>query len=282
MSKIAIITDSTAYIPKDLVEEYPIWVAPLMVIFGDKTFEDGVDIQPEEFYNRLKTEKVNPTTSQVTPASFNKLFSELVPQEYEILCVLVSDKLSATIDSAVIAREDFPDAKIEIVNSNSIAMALGFQALATARAAKEGADLAECKAIAEQARDHTGVVFAVETLEFLHRGGRIGGGARFLGTALNLKPILEIRDGRVEALERVRTRSKSLTRLIELVEERTEGQSPIRLASLHANAPEEAKAVLEEASKRVDAVEEVFSEVSPVVGTHTGPGVVGLAYMAGF
>ena len=281
MSKIAIITDSTAYIPKDLVEKYPIWVAPLMVIFGDKTFEDGVDIQPEEFYNRLKTESVNPTTSQVTPASFNKLFSELVPQEYEILCVLVSDKLSATIDSAVIAREDFPNAKIEIVNSNSITMALGFQALATARAAKEGADLAECKAVAELARDHTGVVFAVETLEFLHRGGRIGGGARFLGTALNLKPILEIRDGRVEALERVRTRNKSLARLIELVEERTKGQSPIRLASLHANAPEEAKAVLEEASKRIGAVEEVFSEVSPVVGTHTGPGVVGLAYMAG-
>ena len=282
MSKIAIITDSTAYIPKDLVEKYPMWVAPLMVIFGDKTFEDGVDIQPEEFYNRLKTESVNPTTSQATPASFNKLFSELVPQEYEILCVLVSDKLSATIDSAVKAREDFPNAKIEIVNSYSITMALGFQALAAARAAEEGADLAECKAVAEQVRDHTGVVFAVETLEFLHRGGRIGGGARFLGTALNLKPILEIRDGRVEALERVRTRNKSLTRLIELVEERTEGQSPIRLASLHANAPEEAKEILEEASKRVGAVEEVFSEVSPVVGTHTGPGVVGLAYMAGF
>lgn len=282
MSKIAIITDSTAYIPNDLVEKYPIWVAPLMVIFGDQTFEDGVDIQPEEFYNRLKTESVNPTTSQVTPATFNKLFSELVPQEYEILCVLVSDKLSATIDSAVKAREDFPNAKIEIVNSYSITMALGFQALAAARAAEEGADLAECKAVAEQSRDHTGVVFAVETLEFLHRGGRIGGGARFLGTALNLKPILEIREGRVEALERVRTRKKSLTRLIELVEERTEGQSPIRLASLHANAPEEAKEILEEASKRVGAVEEVFSEVSPVVGTHTGPGVVGLAYMAGF
>ena len=282
MSKIAIITDSTAYIPKDLVEKYPIWVAPLMVIFGDKTFEDGVDIQPEEFYNRLKTESVNPTTSQVTPATFNKLFSELVPQEYEILCVLVSDKLSATIDSAVKSKEDFPNAKIEIVNSNSITMALGFQALAAARAAEEGADLAECKAVAEQARNHTGVVFAVETLEFLHRGGRIGGGARFLGTALNLKPILEIREGRVEALERVRTRKKSLTRLIELVEERTEGQSPIRIATLHANAPEEAKLLLEEASKRVGAVEEVFSEVSPVVGTHAGPGVVGLAYMAGF
>ena len=281
MSKIAIITDSTAYIPGDLVNKYPIWVAPQVLIFGDKTFEDGVDIQPEEFYNRLQTENVNPSTSQVTPASFNRLFSELVPQEYEILCVLVSDKLSGTIDSAMQARKEFPDAKIEIVNSHSIAMALGFQALAAARAAEEGADLAECKSIAEKSRDHTGVVFAVATLEFLHRGGRIGGGARFLGTALNLKPILEIRDGRVEALERVRTRKKSLARLVELVKERTEGQTPIRLATLHANAPEEAKSVLEDASKTVGAVEEVFSEVSPVVGTHAGPGVVGLAYMAG-
>lgn len=281
MSKIAIITDSTAYIPEDLVEKNPIWVAPLVVIFGDKTFEDGVDIQPEEFYNRLQTESVNPSTSQVTPASFNKLFSELVPQEYEILCVLVSDKLSGTIDSVMQAKEDYPNAKIEIVNSYSITMALGFQALAAARAAEEGADLAECKAVAEQARDHTGVVFAVASLEFLHRGGRIGGGARFLGTALNLKPILEIRDGRVEALERVRTRKKSLARLIELVEERTEGQSPIRIAAIHANAPEEAKAVLEEASKRLGAVEEILSDVSPVVGTHTGPGTVGIAYMAG-
>ena len=281
MTKIAIITDSTAYIPDDLLKNYPIWVAPQVLIFGDKSFEDGVDIQPEEFYNRLQTENVNPSTSQVTPASFNRIFSELVPQEYEILCVLVSDKLSGTIDSATQAREGFPNAKIEIVNSNSITMALGFQALAAARAAAEGADLAECKAVAERSRDLTGVVFAVATLEFLHRGGRIGGGARFLGTALNLKPILEIRDGRVEALERVRTRKKSLARLIELVEERTEGQSPIRIATLHANAPEEAKLLLEEASKRVGAVEEVFSEVSPVVGTHAGPGVVGLAYMAG-
>jgi DegV family protein with EDD domain len=281
MSKIAIITDSTAYIPPDLVEKYPIWVAPQVLIFGEETFEDGVDIQPEEFYNRLQTESVNPSTSQVTPASFNRFFSELVPQDYEILCVLVSDKLSGTIDSAQQAREGFPDAKIEIVNSHSIAMALGFQALAAARAAEEGADLAECKAVAEQSRDHTGVVFAVATLEFLHRGGRIGGGARFLGTALNLKPILEIRDGRVEALERVRTRKKSLGRLVELVEERTEGQSPIRIATLHANAPEEAKEVLDEVSERVGAIEKVFSEVSPVVGTHAGPGVVGLAYMAG-
>jgi DegV family protein with EDD domain len=121
----------------------------------------------------------------------------------------------------------------------------------------------------------------VDTLEFLHRGGRIGGGARFLGTALNIKPILEVRDGRIEALERVRTRTKSLTRLIELVEERTAGKSPLRLATLHANAPDEARSLLTEATNRLGAVENIFSEVSPVIGNHAGPGTVGLAYMAG-
>lgn len=281
MSKVAIIIDSTAYIPKELTEKYSIWVVPQVLIFGDKTFEDGVDIQPSEFYNKLQTESVNPSTSQVTPASFNKVFSELAPHGYDILCVLISDKLSGTIDSAIQARENFPDTKIEIVNSYSIAMALGFQALSAARAAAEGADLATCKSIAEKAREHTGVVFAVDTLEFLHRGGRIGGGSRFLGTALKIKPILEIRDGRVEGLEQVRTRKKSLARLVELVEERTKGQTPIRLATLHANAPEEAQALLTEASGRLNPIETVFSEVSPVVGTHAGPGVVGLAYMSG-
>jgi len=121
----------------------------------------------------------------------------------------------------------------------------------------------------------------VDTLEFLHRGGRIGGGQRFLGSALNIKPILELRDGRVEAVERVRTRKKSLVRLVEMIGERIAGKQPVRLAALHANAAEEARLMLEMAKERYHPVETVFSEVSPVVGTHAGPGVLGLCYMAG-
>jgi DegV family protein with EDD domain len=183
--------------------------------------------------------------------------------------------------SANQAMELLPGVRVEIVDSNTIAMALGFVVLAAARAAAQGASLEECKAVAEKARTLTGVVFAVDTLEFLHRGGRIGGGSRFLGTALNIKPILEIAGGRVEAVERVRTRRKSLTRLVELIEERVAGRSPLRLATLHANAPEDAKALLDEAAARLGAVESIFSEVSPVIGTHAGPGTVGLAFMAG-
>ena len=281
MSKIAFVTDSTAYIPKDLLQQYPISVAPQVLIFGDEIFEDGVDIQPSEFYTRLKHAKIMPTTSQASPKAFKDIFDRRLEEGYQILTILVSEQLSGTLASAFQARELLPGAPIEIVDSRTTAMAMGFQVLAAARAAADGANLAECKAIAEKAREHTGVIFAVDTLEFLHRGGRIGGAARLLGTALNMKPILEVTGGRVEAIERVRTRRKSLNRLVELVEERIAGRQPVRLATLHANDPENAKTILKDTSHKVNAVESIFSEVSPVVGTHTGPGTVGIAFMAG-
>jgi DegV family protein with EDD domain len=281
MSKVAVVTDSTAYIPQDIVDELNILVAPQVLIWGEETFEDGVDIQPDEFYERLKNASVMPTTSQVTIASFNKIFGKLVEEDYNILAVLISDQLSGTIDSAIQSREGFPGKPIEIVNSFSVAMALGFQAITAARAAKEGAGLAECRAIAEKARQHTGVVFAVDTLEFLHRGGRIGGASRFLGSALNIKPILEVTGGRVEAVERVRTRKKSFQRIVEMVHERVDGREPVQLATLHANVPDEGKTLLAQAEDRLGITESVFSEISPVVGTHAGPGTVGLAYIAG-
>lgn len=281
MGKVAIITDSTSYIPKDLVKKHHITVIPQVLIWEDKTYLDGVDIQPREFYNRLKDAKVMPTTSQATIGSFQQIFSQLLDEGCQILAILVSDKLSGTINSAMQARDMLPDAPIDIINSKTTAMALGFQALAVARAAEEGANMSECKALAEKAIDHTGVVFAVDTLEFLHRGGRIGGGSRFLGTALKLKPILEVKDGRVEAIERVRTRKKSLIRLVKLLEERLAGRQPVRLATLHANSPEDARIIMKQANGQIDAVEHIFSELSPTVGTNTGPGTVGLAYMAG-
>jgi len=281
MSQVAIITDSTAYIPKDILANLNIIVAPQVLIWGNETLRDGVDIQPEVFYNRLQKSTVMPTTSQVTIGSFKDMFSNLLDEGKQILALLVSTKLSGTIDSAVQARDMLPGAAIEIVDSKTTAMALGFQVLAVARAAESGASLAECKALAEKATEHVGVVFAVDTLEFLHRGGRIGGGTRFLGTVLNMKPILEVTGGRVEGIERVRTRSKSLNRVVEIIEERIGGRKPVRLATLHANSPEDAHALLDMANTRLNAVESIISEVSPVVGTHAGPGTVGLAFMAG-
>ncbi len=282
MAKIALVTDSTGYIPQDLVEKYNITVVPLVLIWGKEIFEDGVTIMPTEFYARLKKATVMPTSSQATVGKFHEVFEKLLSQDYEILAMVISSKLSGTMNSAIQARESLPaGAPIHIVDSNSTAMAMGFQVLSVARAIEQGASMQDCLSLAEKAVQSTGVVFAVDTLEFLHRGGRIGGGSRFLGTALNIKPILELRDGKVEALERVRTRKKSLARLIELVEEKADGKRPLRLATLHANAPEEARELLAQASTQLGASESIFAEVSPVIGTHAGPGVVGLAYMFG-
>ena len=279
MSKVAIVTDSTAYIPQNLVEEFNISVAPQILIWGEETFEDGIDIQPDEFYERLKTAKVMPTSSQVTVTSFNDIFTKLAGEGYEILAVLLSDQLSGTIDSATQARGSFPNTNIEIIDSETVAMALGFQVLAAARVASQGGNLLKCKEIAEIPKDKTGVIFAVDTLEFLHRGGRIGGGSRYLGAALNIKPILEVTGGRVESVERVRTRKKSLQRILDMVEERVAGSEVIRLATLHANVSDEAGDLLDQANRRIKSVESIFSTISPVVGTHAGPGTIGLAYM---
>jgi DegV family protein with EDD domain len=279
MSKVAIVTDSTAYIPPELLEEYQITVAPQVLIWGEETFRDGVDISPVAFYERLSGADVMPSTSQVTPADFKAIFEKLHGEGKEILAILISNELSKTINSANLARDMVPGAKVAIVNSATTAMEMGFHVLAAARAAANGATLEDCEAIAKDAQTNSGVIFAVDTLEFLHRGGRIGGASRFLGTALQLKPLLELMDGRIEALERVRTKKKAHNRLKELIIERVKGKSNIRLATLHANAAVDAKALLEDLGEQVGAVEVVFSEVSPVIGTHAGPGTVGIAYM---
>jgi DegV family protein with EDD domain len=283
MSKIAIVTDSTAYIPSDLIQKYNLSVTPQVLIWGEETFQDGVDIQPDEFYARLKTTKVMPTTSLVTPITMKTTFEGLIEKGYEVLGIFLSAKLSGTIQSAVQAMEMMGTAgeKVTYVDSNTTAMAMGFQVLTVARAVEDGADMNEAVALAEKAREHTGVYFAVDTLEFLHRGGRIGGAQRFLGTALNMKPVLAVIDGRVEAVERIRTKGKALERVLELVMEQTKGKTPVHLATLHASAEEEAQTLLDKASKEMDAVESILTTVSPVVGTHAGPGTVGLAYMAG-
>ncbi len=283
MSKVAIVTDSTSYIPKDYVTKYNLTIVPQVLIWNGDTYEDGVEILPDEFYRRLKTAKVMPTTSQVSITNMQKSFTSLLEQGYDVLGMFISSKLSGTMQSAHQGREALGSGKekVEIVDSLTTSMALGFQVLAVARAAAEGASLADCKALAIKAQAFTGVYFFVDTLEFLHRGGRIGGAQRLLGTALNMKPILALQDGKVEAMERVRTKKKALDRLVEVVAEQCAGKSPVRLASLHANSAEDAQEALARASKLTNAVETVFTDISPVVGTHTGPGTVGLAYMAG-
>jgi DegV family protein with EDD domain len=281
MSKVAIVTDSTAYLPNELLKQYSISVTPQILIWGDETFQDGVDIQPDEFYRKLETAKTMPTTSQVAILTMKTTFEKLLAAGYDVLGIFISAKLSGTMQSANQAKEMLPKAaaKIVVIDSDSTSMAMGFHVLTAARAAQAGANLAECQKLAEEARKHTGVYFVVNTLEFLRRGGRIGGAQAMLGSALNLKPLLEVRDGRIEAIEKVRTKGKAINRMIELVVEKTAGRVPIRLATLHANAETEARSALEEAAAQLHPVEQILACVSPVIGSHAGPGTVGLAYM---
>ncbi len=283
MSKIALVTDSTTYMPPELVKKYNISVAPQVLIWGDQTYKDDVDIQSGEFFTRLKTAKEMPTTSQVAVVSFQEIFQDLVNKDFEILALLVSSKLSGTVQSAFQAKElmSSAGAKVNIVDSQSVAMALGFQVLAVARALEQGASLREAVGLAEKLYEYTGIFFAVDTLEFLHRGGRIGGAQRFIGSALNLKPILAIQDGKVEGIERIRTKNKAHDRVLELTIERVSQRSPVHLATLHANAVEDARILLARAEQALNPVESFLTEVSPTVGTHAGPGTVGLAFMAG-
>jgi|SaaInlV_200m_DNA_2_1039689.scaffolds.fasta_scaffold01377_2 DegV family protein with EDD domain len=281
--KVAIVTDSTGYLPSELIAKHNITVLPLEVIWGDETFKDGVDIQPSEFYSRLETAKVMPSTSQVTIPYMQEAFDKLVTEDYDVLGVFISEKLSGTINSAVQGRSMMATGqdRVHIFDSRQTAMSLGFQALAVARAAQDGASIEDCIAVAEKARDNVAVYFAVDTLEFLHRGGRIGGAKRFMGTAMKVKPILSVQEGLVASMESVRTKKKAHLRVLEIIKEEIGDRTPIRLATLNANATEEAQALLKLAQEELDVIEVIRSEVSPVIGTHVGPGTVGLAYMAG-
>ncbi len=286
MSKVAVVTDSTACFPKELIKGYPMFVAPLQVIWGEESFQDGIDIQPAEFYTRLASSKTMPTTSQTTPGYFAELYKSLLDQGYDILSVHISSRLSGTLDSALQAREMMKNGKnrISLVDTFAAGMAMGFPALVAARAAMQGATLEECRILAENAVKRSGVFVVVPTLEYLHRGGRIGGAAAFVGSMLNLKPIIKLIDGRLEPVDKVRTFGKAVERMTELFLKDVNGHQPVRIAIHHANCPQEASLLLEQVRARfsVNDVSEAFlADVSPVIGTHVGPGTLGIAYLAG-
>jgi DegV family protein with EDD domain len=210
-----------------------------------------------------------------------EVFDNLLAQGYDILGIFISHKLSGTFASAKQAQAMLPNENIAVIDSLSGSMGAGWPILKAAQAAAGGANLEECIAVSKRALKNIGILLMVDTLEFLHRGGRIGRAQRFLGTALNFKPILEVKDGEFLGLERVRTHRKALNRLVELLEARIANRKPVHLATLHADALDVAQQLLEKASARVNPAVTLISDVSPAVGAHLGPGTVGLAFMAG-
>jgi DegV family protein with EDD domain len=282
-NKIAIVTDSTAYLPEEQIKQYNITVTPLSVIWGEQVQLDGVDIQPNEFYDRLTASRVMPTTSQVTPAMMLNAFQSLLDKGYDVLGIFISSKISGTVQSAMQARDMLNGAahKVAIVDSLLTTMGMGLPVLTAARAAESGESLVACQKLAQHACENSGVLFVVETLEFLRRGGRIGGGQAMLGTLLNIKPILELRDGRIEAAGKVRTKQKAIQHVVELASERIQGKTPVRIAVTHANAEVDAATLLRAAQAELSPIETFSSPLSPTIGAHTGPGTVVLNYMSG-
>jgi len=276
--KIAVVTDSTAYIPPEQSEEHQIPVIPLWLIWDGERYRDGVDIEPPTFYRRLENAETMPTTSQPSTGEFIEFFKSVSETADAIICVFISSKLSGTVANAQAAKEQLPDIPIRIVDSLSTSMGQGFAALAAARAAEEGKSLEEVVHVAERVRDRTHVLFAVDTLEYLHKGGRIGGAQRLLGTALNIKPLLHLEEGRIDALTKVRTKKRAIERMLDIVEERLNGDRIAEAAVLDVASPEDGDRVAREVGKRFGLDQICRTKVSPVIGAHVGPGTVGICF----
>jgi DegV family protein with EDD domain len=253
-------------------------VIPLWLLWGDESFRDGVDIRPSTFYPRLRESKMLPTSSQPTVPEFVDFYRNVATEADIIVSVLVSTKISGTIENAQAAVNQLPDLDIRIVDSFNSSMGLGHVVLAAARAAADGKSVAEVIGAAEEMRDKINFIFVVDTLEYLHKGGRIGGAKRLMGTALRVKPLLEFRDGQIEPVEQVRTKKKAYARLMELAAERLDGKAMAEATIADIDNPTDGDAVAQMVIERFKPKAVHRSEVSPVVGTHTGPGTIGFAF----
>ena len=278
--RIAIVTDSSAYLPKEALAGLDVHVIPLWLLWEGENLRDGVDIDPPTFYQRLRTAKSLPTSSQPTVAEFVDFYQQVAQNADTIVSVLVSAKISGTIASAAAAIEQLPDLDIHLVDSYNCSMGLGYVVLAAARAAAVGKTVAEVISAAEQMRDKINFIFVVDTLEYLHKGGRIGGAKRLLGTAFKVKPLLEFRGGQIEPIEQVRTKNKAYERLMEIAEERLAGRSMAEATIVDIENPTDGKVVAQQVAARFGPRQFYRSGVSPVVGTHVGPGTIGFAFYA--
>lgn len=276
---IRIVTDSTGYLPSDIIDSYGISVVPLKVQFGSETYDEITGISNRDFYQRLTTTRDFPTTSQPSAGEFKEAYQKILTQhpDAEILVPTVSSKFSGTYNSARSAAEQLPTAKIVVFDTRSAAMGLGLMVMAAAKMAAEDQPMAVIKARLEQMRRETSIVLVVDNLEYLKRGGRIGAAAAFLGTLLNTKPILAVVDGEVQPLDRVRTKKKAINRLFaELDQKLSHPAQPIQAGVMHVATETEAQELAEMIQSRFNITYFFISELGPVVGAHVGPGTLGV------
>jgi DegV family protein with EDD domain len=277
---IKIVTDSGSGITPEMAQQYGITVVPLYVHFGTETFREGVDIHLSEFLSRLKSSPQLPTTSQPSAGDFLEVYKPLTADGSEVISIHLSSKLSGTVASAHTAREMLPDASIHVVDTMSISAPQAFMVIETARMAAAVQDVPAILARLEKLIAGFRIYFVVDTLEYLQKGGRIGKAAALLGTALQMKPLLAIEEGIVEAKERIRTKNRAMVRIQELAAQETVGRSCRYLGVLHATAPDEACQLEAHLVSRLAPAETIMAEVGPVIATHAGPGLVGAAFYA--
>ncbi len=278
-TRVAIVTDSTADLPSDLAVARSISVVPLTLHFEGRTFLDGVDITPAEFYRRLPTATVHPTTSQPSPGRFAETYTRLLADHDDVVSIHISEKLSGTYASARQAAEMTDHKRVRVIDSHVVSMSLGLVTLAASVLAAQGLDGASVQCRIEEMRDGVETYFSVATLEFLRRGGRIGRAGALMGSVLQVKPVLCIRDGQVTPLERVRTFERALHRIVELTRAVDRGEGVCIIVG-HADAQADAERVARELETVAETL--LIQPLGPVVGAHAGPGVVGVGcYPAG-
>lgn len=274
--KVKIVTDSTAYLSPEEIARYDIHVLPLKVIFGLDAYSEGVDITNEEFYRRLAKAATLPTTSQPSVSDFPRIYGEIAQRGHPILSLHLSSHLSGTVNSAMAAREQLPQAQIEVVDS--LSLDLRTLVIRAAEAAEAGRTLPQLKASIEKLNASINGFGALDTLEYLWKGGRIGSAKALLGTLLRIKPVLAFEAGEVKVLHKARTTSKAIEYILEVMRERIEGSTPIHAVVVHTHAIELALVLQKEVQAGFNCAELDLLELGPVLGTHIGPGFFGLGF----
>ena len=273
---VRIVTDSTADLTTEQQQAAGITVVPLNVHFGDQVFRDHVDLTADEFFRRLKASAQLPRTSQPSVGVFEEAYRTLRENGDEVVSVHLSSKVSGTYNSALMAAKAVDEQAIEVVDSLSTSMALGFMALEGARLARAGRDRATIAARLRALVPKACVICVVDTLTYLERGGRIGKARALLGSLLNVKPILQLKDGEVVPIGRARGRPQALNKLVELLER--DGQVS-QLAIMHGAAQADAEQLRERVAASYPGLDILLTEIGAVLGTHTGPGVIGFTYL---
>ena len=277
-AKVAVVTDSTVNLPTDVIKANNIYVIPQILNWEGKSFLDQIDISTEEFYQRLPNSKDLPKTSQPAPGQFTEHFEKVAEGAESIVAIFVSQALSGTIQSAHLGAEAMGDYPIEIVDSRSVSLGLGLLVTAAARYAAEGHDYKEVAAYVQTLVPRIHVLFVGVTLVYLHKGGRIGGAKRLVGSMLSIKPVLGLEDGQIEPQAQIRTKKKAIQHMLDVVLGETKGKKNIHAGVIHAAAPEDAAYIAEQVRASINPVELYVNELTPVIGANVGPGVVGMGY----